>query len=338
MDEVDYLIIGGGVAGTTAAETIRARDADGTITIVSAEPYPLYSRLRLSKPQTYLGAHRPEDLFLKTPEWYTRHAVTLLAGATAAAYDAHQRSVLLANGETLKYERMLVALGTVPRPFLPNGARKGDVLQLQTADDAFVFKRALEQPGAKIVVVGGGFVAFEAAWIAHRFGAEVAVVSSGPWPFAGRMDAAAGSRLREAMEAAGVRYVPDVQITSVHDGEAALTNGETLPFHRIVSGIGVSVPSEWLTHADRTDDGSVEVNEYLETNLADVWAAGDCAVLRATGLRAGNWEDARRMGLAAGRNMTGAREPFSLGAVYETEGFGFTIRFAPDAPPSVLSA
>jgi 3-phenylpropionate/trans-cinnamate dioxygenase ferredoxin reductase subunit len=338
MSRTDYLIIGGGITGTTAAETIRARDAEGTITVVSAEPYPLYSRLRLSKPQTYLGAHRPEDLFLKTPEWYVRHAIALLAGATAIAHDAHQRSISLANRETLKYERMLVALGTTPRPFLPDGAREGDVLQLQTADDAFAFKRVLEQPKAKILIVGGGFVAFEAAWIAHRFGAGVTVVSSGPWPFAGRMDAAAGSRLREAMQAAGVRYVPDAKIASVHHGVAALTSGETVPFHRIVSGIGVATPSEWLTHADRAENGSVEVNEYLETNLADVWAAGDCAVLRAGAHRSGNWEDARRMGLVAGRNMTGAREPFLLGAVYETEGFGLTIRFTPDAPPDILTS
>src|SRR3989344_8428827 len=111
MKSVRYLIIGGGVAGTTAAETLRQLDASASIAIVSDEPYRLYSRIMLSKPNFFLQKIPFEQIWLKTESWYKEKNIELILGVTANALDAKAKNVTLSSGEEITHEKLLLAVG-----------------------------------------------------------------------------------------------------------------------------------------------------------------------------------------------------------------------------------
>ena len=332
--EIDYLIIGGGIAGTTAAETIRSRDLQGSIAIVSGESYRLYSRILLSKPQVYEGEFVGEKLFIKTENWYDENSIQLIVGKRAVAHNPHRKTVTLDDGTEIEYGRMLLAMGTVPHTFEPEGATQEDILQLQTIDDALKLRKVLAAR-KRVLVVGRGFISFEAAWIAHSLGAGVHVLNRGAYPFSGTVSKQQGEQLRDAMNAAdAVTYMENVEIASIQDGpdgrEAILHSGSTVPFDVIIAGIGVSTASGWLHRVDRTPDGAALINAKLETNVPSVWAAGDGSVFREGGIRAGNWARSLQMGRVAGSNMAGdidAQDVFSMVSVFTTQGFGQMLAF-----------
>lgn len=337
MDTFDYLIIGGGVAGTTAAETIRRRDPNGSIAIVSAEPHRLYSRILLSKPQVYSGEYDAERLFLKTEQWYREQRITFLGGVLATGHDPHRHIVSLSDANSIEYGNLLLALGTTPHAYAPVGAGPDDVLQLHSMDDALLLRRRLSSQNSRVVSVGKGFISFEAAWITHSLGAEVTVLNRRDYPFFGTVAEEQGVQLRAAIEEAGAVYRAGSEITALREGEmgreAQLSEGAALPFDLIVAGIGVTTPSGWLHRVDRTADGAVLVGRNLATNVPGVWAAGDGAVIRDNGMRCGNWAQAMVMGRLAGENMAGdpdAQHAFAHVPVFTTQGFGQMLAFVGD--------
>ena len=334
MDEFDYLIVGGGIAGTTAAETIRKRDPDGSIAVVSGEPHRLYSRILLSKPQVYRGEYDASRLFLKTEDWYHQNRITLISGRRAVSYDPHKHAVGLGDGEQLIYGKLLLALGTTPHAYEPGGALPGEVLQLQTIDDALELRKRLTQPTTRVLVVGKGFVSFETAWIAHEMGAEVTVLNRNAYPFFGTITPAQGAQIRKAIVGQGALYRHEAEIRQLVGDpgrrRAILNNQEELPYDVLVAGVGVSTPSGWLHRIDRTSDGAVLVNARLATNVPSVWAAGDGSVLRDTEMRCGNWAQATAMGRTAGENMVcdpDQQNTFTHVPVFTTQGFGQTLAF-----------
>src|SRR3989344_644827 len=123
MIKVDYLIIGGGIAGTTAAETIRKLDPSGTITIVSEEPHPLYSRVLL--PHYIRGRVKRDFVFLKKDEWYEKHAITLLKGRFLQSLDISAHEAVLNDGTIYKYKKLLLATGGRGRTASSGGCRGG---------------------------------------------------------------------------------------------------------------------------------------------------------------------------------------------------------------------
>ena len=111
MGPFKYLIIGGGIAGTTAAETIRQNDADGTIVIVSDEPYRLYSRIILSKPNFFLEKMPFDQIWLKPESWYAENKIELMYGRKATRLDAARKEIALDDGRQLSYQKLLISIG-----------------------------------------------------------------------------------------------------------------------------------------------------------------------------------------------------------------------------------
>src|SRR3990167_4648454 len=122
--KIDYLIIGGGIAGTTAAETIRSRDKDGSIVIVSAEPHTLYYRIILSKRGFFLGQIPEDRIWLKTKEWYGQNDISLLAGRNAVSLEPEKQIITLENGEGIKYQKLLLAIASRPNKLEDSGLEK----------------------------------------------------------------------------------------------------------------------------------------------------------------------------------------------------------------------
>ena len=168
MDKFKYLIVGGGVAGATVAETIREHDKEGAIGLVNDEPYTLYSRVMLSKPGFFLEKIPFDSVWLKNQEWYKKNNVTFLGGKTAAALNTAAKTVTLSGGDwggegvvkTIGYEKLLIATGVRARKWNVPGADKTGVYYLRTLENAKKIIAGIKI-AKKAITIGSGFISFE---------------------------------------------------------------------------------------------------------------------------------------------------------------------------------
>src|SRR3989344_9037983 len=155
-----YLIVGGGVAGTTAADTIRKNDPEGSIAIISDEPFRFYSRIMLSKPAFFLGKVPFDSIWLKKKEWYSDNKVELLKGKVATSLDSSKKVIKLDDGTEVGYEKLLLSIGAHARRWPIEGADKKGVHYYRTLEET---KGILDQlkDAKSAVLIGSGFVSFE---------------------------------------------------------------------------------------------------------------------------------------------------------------------------------
>ena len=340
MREFAYLIVGGGIAGTTAAEVIRQNDTDSTIVIVSDEPHRLYSRIMLSKPNFFLEQIPFDRVWLKPDSWYGDNRITLLAKKKAVLLDAEKKEIKLDDGEVIRYGKLLLALGGCARRWdVPGGDKKG-IFYLRTLDDARAIIAAVKS-AKHAVCVGGGFVSFEMCEMLRLAGVEVTLALRDSYYWEPILDQPSGAIIETALEKGGVKILRKTEVKEAMGGEGVesilLSSGERIPADMIIVGIGVACPLEWVQMAGIAVNRGILANEYLETNLADVWTAGDAAefqdVILAERIQLGNWVNAQMQGRRAGFNMVGKKEPFRLVSFYTTQGFGITIAFVGDVRP-----
>lgn len=336
-DTGGYLIIGGGVAGTTAAETLRQHDAAARITIVSDEPHRFYSRIMLSKPNFFLGKIPFDQIWLRIPSWYQTLRIELIAGATATALDPEARTVRLNDGRILPYRKLLLATGAQAIQWQVPGANKSGVLHLRTLDDAKAIMAAVKST-RRAICVGSGFTSFEMCEMLVLAGAAVALVMREPHYWDPLLDEASGMMIEAAMRRGGVKIFRNSLVKTV-DGNGkvsgvTLEDGRRMPGELIIAGVGACPRTDWLKAADLAVNRGVLADEYLATNVPDVWTAGDCAEFKDLILEErvmlGNWVNAQMHGRIAARNMLGKRAPFKMVSFYTAMGFGLTIAFAGD--------
>lgn len=340
MDMYRYLIVGGGAAGISAAETIRGRDATGSIAVVNDEPYFLYSRVMLSKPNFFLGRIPLDQVFLKPPEWFEKGNIKYLAGKRAANLDFQKRIATLSDGTAVGFEKLLLATGSCVRRWGIPGADKKGIHYLRTLDDG---KSIMEDIKTKkhAVTVGGGFIGFEMADMCRMAGLDVTMLLREPYFWDPILDEPSGSMIEEALTKGGVKILKNAEAQEVIGGESVeglvLKNGEQLACDMVICGIGTTCEMGELAAAGLAVNRGILANEYLETNIPNVWTAGDVAeyqdVLLEERVQMGNWVNASEQGKTAGLNMTGAHEPFRFVSFYTTQGFGITIAFVGDVRP-----
>jgi len=336
MQKYKYLIIGGGVAGTTAAETIRANDQNSSLAIITDESYPLYSRVMLSKPSFLLEEAPAAGVWLKNPEWYKENGIEYLSGKSVVALDVAAKTVTFGN-ETVNYEKLLLAVGTRSRRWNVKGSDKQEIYYLRTLDEAQKLATAMKIKKCA-VVIGSSCIAFEA--IENLRSARIAVceVMLEKYFWEPMLDEEGGRIVERALLGNGVKIYRQSEVLEVTGGEnveGILTkSGEKIPCDLILCGIGVVYPVGWIKTAGLKINRGIAVNEYLETSAPGVWAAGDVAEFKDIVLNelylAGNWMSAREQGRIAGLNMTGRREPFQLVSFYTSHAFGVNVAFAGD--------
>jgi 3-phenylpropionate/trans-cinnamate dioxygenase ferredoxin reductase component len=332
-----YLIIGGGVAGISAAESIKTVDPVGSICVVNNENYSLYSKVMLSKPNYFMEKIPEARAFLKSADWYQQQGITFFGGKVATNLDPNSKTLTLDSGETIQYEKLLLALGNTPRTWPVKGGDKKGIYSLRTFDDYKKIKEATKT-SKNAVVVGGGFIGFEMCDILRLLNIPTTLIIREPhfWdpildPISGRMilDGIAGGGVNiltksEVMEALG-----EDSVTSV-----ILNNGNTIPCDLVIVGIGNVCQLDWLKSSGLQINRGILANEYLETNLPDVWTAGDSSeysdIILEEKVQLGNWVNAQVQGKTAGLNMAGNKTPFKLVSSYNTEGFGINIAFVGD--------
>ncbi|MGU7775139.1 NAD(P)/FAD-dependent oxidoreductase [Burkholderia sp. MR1-5-21] len=305
------VIVGAGLAGTRAALALRVAGFTGRLTLLSGESCTPYDRPPLSK-GVLLGQQTMAESVLATEQTYVNQMIDLRLDAVVTSIDRSEKFVVLADGQRLSYERLLLATGAVPRRLALPGAERVGVTYLRTADDAERMARAL-RPGRRVVLVGGGFIGLEVAASAIAAGCEVTVLEATSRLLARAVPAPIAARIEARHRAAGVDFRFSTGIAEI-DGDAAvsgvwLTDGERLPCDLLVVGIGAT-PATALAEAAGLDvaDGIV-VNDRLMTSDPNIYAAGDVCSFPygPTGrhVRLECWKNAEDQARVAAQNLLG---------------------------------
>lgn len=340
MQHYTYLIIGGGVAGTTAAETIRQLDAEGTIGIISDEPCRLYSRVMLSKPAFFLERIPFDTVWLKPESWYTEKRVDLLCGRRASGLDANAKTLALEDGSTIGYEKLLIATGGTVRYWDVEGANKKGIHYLRTLEHGKGIIAGIKT-AKKAVTIGGGVISFEMAELLKMAGLEVTMIIREAHYWSPVLDDASGKMIEDTLTKSGISIIPNAEVEKILGEESVtgvvLKDGRVIECDMVICGIGIVCMQDWFKQAGLAVNRGILANEYLETNLPDVWTAGDIAeyndIILEEQVQLGNWVNAREQGVTAGQNMAGRHEPFHFVSFYTTQGLGINIAFVGDVCP-----
>jgi nitrite reductase (NADH) large subunit len=307
---VRYVIVGNGVAGTTAALNIRKLDQEGEITIVSNETLPFYSRIRLID---YLaGEIKEEELIVHKDDWYEGNRIRLLLNTPASGIDAGGKEVVLKSGERLRYDRLLLATGGIP--FVPPipGAEKEGVFALRTAQDARAIRDYAE--GVKdVALIGGGLLGLETGNALRKRGKRILVVEVFPRLLPRQMDPEGSQVLSDQMEAMGFRFFLGAKTKEILGGRKAegvlLGDGRRIEAGMVVISAGITADSALAGSAGiRLGKKGIMVDGRMLTSAEDVYAAGDAA--EHDGVLYGIWPAAESQGQAAGVNMAGGTASF----------------------------
>jgi NADPH-dependent 2,4-dienoyl-CoA reductase/sulfur reductase-like enzyme len=317
MDEHGTVIIGAGLAGATAAETLRAEGYSGRITIIGQEAHEPYLRPPLSK--GFLGGAEGDDaLVVKPSAWYGEQSVELRLGVRVVDIDRERRLVRCADGESLPYDRLLLATGASSRRLPLSGVDLPGVYSLRTVGDSRRLQEALKADASgaprRLVLIGSGWIGMEVAATARTLGADVTVVGPDEIPLSAAIGPELGAVFQQRHEEAGVRFRMREQIASIvgSAGRAAavvLHSGERVPADAVVVAVGAEPNVELALRSGLAVDRGIRVGDSLRTTDPHIWAAGDVANVYQPELgryqRFEHWANAIATGKRVARSMLG---------------------------------
>lgn len=315
---MDYVILGAGPAGVTAAETIRQHDAKGPITLIGGEAEQPYSRMAI--PYLLDGRIGESGTHLRQqPDHYEKHRITYITGR-AGGIDTQARKLFLDGGRVLAFDKLLIATGASPIIPRMDGANLPGVHNCWTLPDAREILK-LAHKGMPVVLVGAGFIGSIVLEALHARGCELTVVEIAPRMVARMMDETAGGMLTRWCQTHGVRVFTGTKVLSISPGSGAggsrfsvqLSNGSSVPAGLVVLAAGVRSNTGFLIGSGIGVNTGIRVNDHLETTAPGVYAAGDCC--EGIDLSTGKPDMlaiqpvAVEHGRIAGLNMAGVRTP-----------------------------
>ncbi|CAM3582321.1 NAD(P)/FAD-dependent oxidoreductase [Bordetella pertussis] len=334
MDEIQSIVIvGAGQAGAVAAASLRQLGYRGGLTLVGQEAHPPYERPPLSK-AVLQGTATHAEAAVHPAGFYAENDIALLTETAVAALDPAARTVRLADGRTLPYDRCLLATGGHARelPALPRG--RAGVHYIRTLDDALDLHAAL-RPGVRAAVIGGGFLGLEVASTARELGAKVTVIENGSRLLERALPAIVSDWLAERVRASGVDLRLGGAIAAIGDGPPyaiTLADGTQVNADLIVVSIGLAPEVTLARQAGLPldDNGGICVDSQARTADPQVYAAGDCAsqprACLGTAARFESWQNANEQARAAAAAMLGlapAAEPYPW---FWTDQYGCNIQ------------
>ncbi|MGN6807465.1 MAG: NAD(P)/FAD-dependent oxidoreductase, partial [Trinickia sp.] len=333
-DERGMAIVGAGHVGGRAAQTLREAGWQGRITLIGAEPHMPYERPPLSK--DLLTARREaEHCRLRPREAWEEDGIEHVV-ATVQALDPREQVLRLDDGRTIAYEALLLATGGDARRLSIPGANSAGVHCLRTLDDALGIRQRLT-PGARVVVIGGGFIGLEVAASARMCECDVTVVEGASRLMGRAVPEPIAARAHALHERKGVRLLLGAAPLAIESGEDAslvvrLESGDALYADTVVVGIGIE-PADALARAAGLDvERGIVVGETLETSARNVYAAGDVAVFPSRfgthRIRQETWHNAETQSQLAARNMLGAREAYRALPWFWSDQFDYQLQVA----------
>ena len=357
LEKVKYLIIGNSAGGIGAVEAIRGVDKTGTISIISDEPYPVYSRPLISP---YLAKERPMDNILYRPaDFYEKNNVQTLLDVKVEKLDLDKRAVELAGNHRVEWEKLLLATGGIPIFPRTEGSDLKGVFTFTTLDDAKAIDRFLSKSPksskkkVKAVVIGGGLIGVSVTEALVKRKVEVTVVEMRERILNVILDEAASALGAEALRKAGVKIIAGHTVTKITGDEAGnvasatLDDGKQLTCEMVIVAIGVQPRTELVKDTAIKINRGIVVDRHMATSSPDVYACGDVAeaydfvlgVNRLTPI----WPNAYVGGRVAGLNMAGVPTEYPGGtAMNSSHYFGVSVVSAgittkPDASYEELS-
>ncbi|HWL31220.1 MAG TPA: FAD-dependent oxidoreductase [Xanthobacteraceae bacterium] len=323
------VIVGGGAAGFAAAEMLRRRGFGGSLVMLSSDAASPVDRPNLSK--DYLAGSAPEDwLPLRPDEFYADSNIDLRLNAEVSRIDAAAREVLLANGTKIPYDRLLLATGAEPVRLPIPGADQPHVHTLRSLADCRAIIEAAK--GARrALVIGASFIGLEAAAALRAREIEVHVVAPEERPMERVLGPQMGDFVRALHEEHGVVFHLQDTVTAIDGRRATLKSGGAIEADVVVVGVGVRPRLALAEQAGLVLDRGVAVNEYLETSVPGIYAAGDIARWpdphSGQSIRVEHWVVAERQGQVAACNMLGSREKFDAVPFFWSQHYDVPINY-----------
>lgn len=347
-DNSEYVvIIGSGAAGHSCAETLRQEGFSGRVIIVTKDESLPYDRTKLSKAMN-LEANK---LSLRSNEYYSKGDIEFVYKVGVQGVDVEAKSVLLSNGDILKYSYLVIATGGRPRPIPCPGTHLANIFLLRTPKDANQIHAFANNKEVHVVIVGTSFIGMEVAAYLVDKAASVTVVGRSSTPFVHVFGPLIGKRLQQLHEEKGVKFIMDTEVGELlgnEDGnltEVCLTSGRVLKADILVAGLGVLPSTDFLRDSEIILDsrGFVPVDERMRTNCSDVYAVGDIASfpLRAKEecdarklVNIGHWQMALHHGRTAALTILGLSQPINETTVpfFWSSMFGKSVRYCGYAP------
>lgn len=331
------LIIGGGLAGASAAETLRSEGFDGRVLIAGEESAAPYDRPPLSK-DVLRGERAADATGLHDEAWYTERQIEVLTGTRVQQIDRRERAAL-AGGALIPFNVALIATGATPRALEIPGALLPGVHLLRTHEQAAAIAASL-RPGAQVVIVGGGFIGCEVAASARSVGCDVTIIE----PLGSLLERALGARIGDVIatlhRAQGVVVRTKTGVTAFEGDtqvrRVVLTDGASVDADVVVVGIGVTPNVDLAQEAEIGCHDGILVDALCRTSAAPIYAAGDCArredPLTGEQMRVEHWDNAVAQGAAAARAMLGKTEPFVHVPWFWSDQYEHPIQMSGHAP------
>ncbi len=323
------VIVGGGAAGLAAADMLRREGYDGPITMISADEAPPCDRPNLSK--DYLAGTAQEDWIpLRAPEYYTEQRIDLVLNARVSAIDVKGCRVQLEDGTSYPFGALLIATGASPVRLPLPGDPAIPIHYLRSFADSRAIVASVK--GAKrVVVVGASFIGLEVAAALRTRDVAVDLVAPDNVPLERVMGAEVGRFIRSVHEDHGVVFHLNAKVSRIDGRTVTLSDGTTIEADAVVAGVGVRPSIELAEQAGLSVDRGISVDEYLQTSVPGVFAAGDVARWPDphTGdrIRVEHWVVAERQGQTAARNMLGRREPFDAVPFFWSQHYDIAINY-----------
>lgn len=327
-----HVIVGASMAGAMAAITLREEGAD-SITVIGGEPEPPYERPPLSK--AYLRGEVTFDSALVRPSaFYADHNIETMLGVRAVRIDTTGRFVELEDQRRVSYETLLIATGGRNRRLSIPGADLEGIYGLRTVRDADRIREAMVA-GRRAVVVGMGFIGSEVAASLRGKGLEVTAIDSGKTPLFRVFGEEIGGSIADLHRAHGVRTIFEDSVAAFegngHVTRVVTRGGLQIDCDFVVAGIGIDPAVDLLDASGIQVDNGVVVDEFLETNVSGIFAAGDVAnhyhpIFRRR-LRLEHWQNAVRQGAAAARNMLGQHNAYDEIPWFWSDQFDLNLQY-----------
>jgi 3-phenylpropionate/trans-cinnamate dioxygenase ferredoxin reductase subunit len=310
------VIVGAGVAGVHAAETLRTEGYEGRIILVDRDTEMPYDRPPLSK--EYLGGDATEtDIALRDPARYEELGIQLRLGMDIVELDVDKRELVAADGTRLPWERLLLATGSRLRQLNVEGADLGGIYYLKTLADAKRIRESLRDV-RRLVVIGAGFIGAEVAVTCRKLGIEVTVIELMKYPLAHILGDEMGQYFLHLHRSNGVDMITEDSVVAfrghVNVQEVVTAKGRHISCQAVVVGVGVA-PNTMLSHEKLLVNRGYVVDEYGETSIPGIFAAGDCTMwpYKSTHIHVEHWDHAVNHGKVVAKNMLRPRsEPYRV--------------------------
>lgn len=310
MDK-NIIIIGGGIATVSAIKAIREIDKDINLYVIQNERYYPYYRTKLTKG---LFDNLEEDkILLQKKEWYHLNNVKLLIGRNVVAIDIENNKINLNDGVTIEYDKLLIATGA--NNFKPpiDGIDKKNIFTIRELNDVKSIKDSTEDKKT-ILNIGGGIQGLEAAWAFSKQGKEVIIVEALEKLMPRQIDKRASEILQKAIEKFNIKVFLDAKVESVIGKDEVegiiLNDGKKIDCDMIVYSVGIRANTKFLENTKVNIDKGIIVNNKMETNIKNIYAAGDVAEI--PGQIGGLWNVASEEGKVAGKNIIGKESVYSF--------------------------